>query len=100
MRKVLKDYSSKDVRKHIDTLSKRVEKHFTEGFEKGGADEANGHSSGTIVAGVWKACEEELVRLTESWAARIAQLYGDSGISLEYTVAEVEGAFQRQRFGV
>ncbi|PPQ62995.1 hypothetical protein CVT24_006101 [Panaeolus cyanescens] len=100
LRKVLKDYNTKDMRKHIDVLSKRVEKHFTEGSEKGGVDEANGNTAGTVMAGVWKACEEELVRLTESWAARITQLYGDSGISLEYTVAEVESAFRRQRFGL
>lgn len=96
LRKVVKDYNSKDIKKFIDVLAKRVEKHFTEPSEK---EESNVVSSGKVLIGVWKACEEEFVKLTDTWSSRIYQLYGDSGIGLEYTTSDVESAFRRQRLG-
>lgn len=97
LRKILKDYNSKDIRKYVDVLSKRVEKHFTDG-EK--VDESNSAISSKVLLEVWKACEEEFVRLTETWSSRISQWYNDSGIVLEFTRTEVEVAFRRQKFGV
>jgi hypothetical protein len=99
LKKVVKDYNSKDIRKYIDALAKRVEKHFTDA-EKATADDNSGVSSGKVLTGVWNSCEEEFVKLTETWASRISQWYGDSGITLEYTTSEVESAFRRQRFGL
>ena len=98
MRKIVKDYNLKDMRKYVDVLSKRVEKHFTDG-EKGLSDESNGMISSKVLLEVWKACEEELVKLTEMWSSRISQWYGDSGITLEFTETDVEAAFRRQKFG-
>ncbi|KAF7301154.1 Sec3-PIP2-bind domain-containing protein [Mycena indigotica] len=95
LKKVVKEFNAKDVRKHVDGLFKRVEKHFTEGSEDSGA----GMASGTVMAGVWKACEEELVRVTQLVQKRITQCYADSGVTLEYTIADVESAFRRQRAG-
>ena len=100
LRRIIKDYNSKDIRKHVDTLSKRVEKHFTEASEKTTVEEVSGIATGTVLAGVWKACEKELVRLTELFSARISQWYGGSGISLEYTSSDVENAFRKQRLGL
>lgn len=99
LRKVIKDYNSKDIRKHLDTLSKRVEKHFTESSEKTTVEEVSSIASGTVLVGVWKACEKELVRLTELFSSRISRWYGDSGISLECTTSDVESAFRKQRLG-
>jgi hypothetical protein len=96
LRKVIKDYNSKDIKKHIDSLAKRVEKHFTEGLEK---DDAAGVASAKLLNTVWKACKDELLKLTERWSSRISQLYGD-GISLDYTVGDVETAFRRQKLGL
>jgi len=92
----VKDYNSKDIRKYTDVLSKRVEKHFTDG-EKGLSDESNGSSK--VLLEVWKACEEEFVQLTETWSSQISQWYSDSGIALEFTKTDVEAAFRRQKFG-
>lgn len=97
LRKILKDYNSKDIRKCVDILSKRVEKHFTDG-EK--VDESNSGISGKVLLEVWKACEEEFVVLTETWTSRISQWYSDSGITLEFTRTDVEAAFRRQKFGL
>lgn len=97
LKKVLKDFDGKDVRKHIDVLFRRVEKHFTEAEEKATKEENSGIAPGTVMVGAWKACEEELQRMTEGFSARILQCYADSGISMEYTSGDVEAAFKRHR---
>ncbi|KAJ7169718.1 exocyst complex component sec3 subunit [Mycena filopes] len=100
LKKVVKEYNAKDIRKHVDALFKRVEKHFTEASEKATTEEKSGGiAPGTVMVGVWKACEEELLRVTELMTKRISQCYADSGVTLDYTAADVEGAFRRQRVG-
>ena len=100
LKRVVKEYNSKDVRKHIDTMFKRVEKHFTEASEVATTEQASsstGISSGTVLVGVWKACEEELLRMTDFFNKRIGQCYANAGVSLEYTVSDVESSFKRHR---
>ncbi|KAJ7932567.1 exocyst complex component sec3 subunit [Mycena leptocephala] len=99
LKKVVKEYNAKDIRKHVDALFKRVEKHFTEASEKTTTEESGGIALGTVMVGVWKACEEELLRITDLTTKRISQCYADSGVTLDYTAADVEGAFRRQRVG-
>lgn len=96
---MLKEFDGKDIRKHADVLFRRVEKHFTEAEEKTTREESSGIAPGTVMVGVWKACEEEVRRMTESFRGRISQCYGDSGISMEYTSSDVESAFKRHRHG-
>lgn len=92
LRKVVKEYTSKDVRKHIDLLFKRVEKHFTEGSDKPTTEDA---TNGKVLVGVWKACEEELLRLLNRFSKRIAQSYSGTGITLEFTASDIETAFHK-----
>lgn len=99
LRRVVKEFDSKDVRKHIDVLFRRVEKHFTEAEENTTRGESSGIVPGMVMVGVWKACEEELLRMTESFSARIAQCYSDSGLALEYSASDVEAAFKRHQSG-
>lgn len=103
LKKVIKEYDSKDVRKNVDALFKRVEKHFTEASEKTTSEAvgtSTGIAPGTVMVGVWKACEEELLRITELFGKRISQCYASTGIALEYTAGDVETAFKRHRVGV
>ncbi|TFK56552.1 hypothetical protein OE88DRAFT_1649908 [Heliocybe sulcata] len=99
LKKVVKDYNAKDMRKHIDALYARVEKHFTEASEKATTERGTGIAPGTVMVGVWRACEEEVLRLTEGFAKRVAQCYAESGVVLEYGAADVETAFRRHRVG-
>jgi hypothetical protein len=98
LKRVVKEYSAKDVRKHVEALAKRVEKHFTEASEKE-TTQRSGIARGTVVVGVWKACGLETVRMTELFSNRISQCYGQSGVSLDYTVADVQAAFRSNRVG-
>ena len=98
LKKVVKEYNAKDVRKHIDSLFKRVEKHFTEASEKATSEDVStGIASGTVMVGVWKACEDELLRITDVFVKRIDQCYKDMGVSLEYSATDVQAAFKRHR---
>lgn len=77
----------------------RVGKHFAEASEKATTEDSGDIAPGTVMVGVWKSCEEELLRITELFSKRISQCYGDSGVSMEYTNADVEAAFRRHRVG-
>jgi len=65
--------------------------------EKSTTEENGGVAQGIVMIGVWKACEDELLRITELFSKRISQCYSDSGVSLEYTSGDVEAAFRRHR---
>ncbi|KAG6830301.1 hypothetical protein H0H92_001379 [Tricholoma furcatifolium] len=97
LRKVVREYNSKDLRKHIDALFVRVGKHFAEASEKAISDERGGIVPGTVLVRVWKACEEELLRITDLFNKRITQCYSETGVVLEYSAADVEAAFKRHR---
>ena len=100
LKKVVKEYNAKDIRKHVDALFKRVEKHFDEASEKTTGEDASastGIAPGTVMVGVWKACEEELLRITGLFNKTVSQSYKDTGVMLEYSSADVEGAFKRHR---
>lgn len=96
---MIKEYGAKDLRKHVDALFARVGKHFAEASGKTTTEDSGGIVPGTVMVGVWKTCEEELLRITDLFTKRISQCYGDSGTSLEYTAADVEAAFRRHRVG-
>jgi exocyst complex component 1 len=98
LKKIVKEYTTKDVRKHIDGLFRRIEKHFTESSERQ-TEAGGGILPGTVMFGVWKACEEEVLRITEIFTKKISQCYADSGISLDYTVSDVENAFRKHQTG-
>lgn len=97
LKKLIKDTSVKDIKRHVDTLFKRVEKHFAEGDEAGGGGGSGTNTAipGTVLYVVWKACEDELIGLTERLLKLIATCHKES--NLEYTVADVEAAFRKHR---
>jgi exocyst complex component 1 len=93
LKRVVKEYNAKDIRRHIDALFKRVEKHYADPGEEHAGNIAN------LFKGVWTACEQEVVKSTERFSRLIAQCYKETGVSLEYTPQEVEASFRRHRAG-
>lgn len=93
LKRVVKEYNAKDVRKLVDVLFKRVEKHFTDAD----APEGTGPKTSPVLANVWKACEGELLRITDLFMKRISQCYADANVSLEYSRSDIEGSFKRHR---
>lgn len=98
-------------------MHKLVQKHFVDSFTAGSSSTAAQGSTAssferdrvaateesvgrTVLMGAWRACEEELVRLTEGWRERVGQCYGEAaGAGLEFNVADVENAFRKHRGG-
>lgn len=112
LRKITREYTVKDLKKNVDALYKLVQKHFIDSSAAASAaapGSANDRDRAaamedsvgrTVLLGVWKTCEEELVRLTEGWKERIGQCYGEAGgVGLEFGVADVESASRRHRTG-
>lgn len=101
-RKIVKEYTIKDLRKHVDAMNKLVQKHFIDApvVNQGNAsqDVADEGVGRTVLLGVWRTCEEELVKLTEGWTEKVSQCYGE-GVGLEFNAADVEQAFKRYKTG-
>ncbi|KZO92801.1 hypothetical protein CALVIDRAFT_567098 [Calocera viscosa TUFC12733] len=97
LKRVVKDFNSKDMRKIIDALFKRVEKHFSAAEVAAAAKGDTSIAADPILSGVWKATEEEMVRQTERFGKLIKVVYGDAGINLEYTVQDIHAACKRQQ---
>jgi hypothetical protein len=71
-------------------MYKRVEKHF----EEEGTGGAGGNtSSGTVTAGAWKTCEDELVKVTERFWTLMEKCYGGDG-AMELGVSDIKAAFK------
>ena len=72
-------------------MYKRVEKHF----EEEGSGGAGGSAlPGTVTAGVWKASEDELVKVTERFRTLMSKCYGGDG-GMEFGLPDVEAAFKK-----
>lgn len=69
LRRVTADIRAKDLRKAIEALYKRVDKHF-------GIDVANQAAEHTdVLKTVWKACEDELTKTVSDWKSLVAKCY-------------------------
>ncbi|BGP14101.1 hypothetical protein JCM10213_002398 [Rhodosporidiobolus nylandii] len=71
LRRVTSDVRPKDLRKAIDALYKRVDKHF------GGDVASPAAEQNEMLKTVWKACEDEMQRLVKSWKGLVAKCYPD-----------------------
>ena len=93
LKKVLKDNGAKDMRKAIETMSKRVDKHFTDD------DSSNPMDAHTLalIQIVWKEVTAGLRRETERVREILNKSYGDSGLGLEYGSSDVEAACKRAK---
>ncbi|EFP78831.2 hypothetical protein PGT21_032207 [Puccinia graminis f. sp. tritici] len=106
LKRVISTQDKKDIKKSIETLSKRVDKHFS--------DVANPSAENSVVMEtVWSACEKELIRLIGDWQALLEKCYAnpqtESGTSgsndkggipkFEFGIDDVKLAFQKYRPG-
>lgn len=85
-KKVLASYDSKEIKKGIEVLRKRVEKHF------GDADDPN--LSQSLVAKVQQECEKLYERIEDRILTISRDVY-DGDIIADWTRADVTGAFRK-----
>lgn len=79
----------KDLRKAIEALAKRVEKHFGEGMPSGEAAE--------VCSNVWRACGDEVAKCAVTWKGLIDKCYPESSASLEFNEKDAREGFQRSK---
>jgi len=85
-KKLLSTFDSKEVRRGIETLKKRVEKHF------GDADDPG--LSRNLVQKVLKECEDRYLGVYDR-SARIVQDVYEGGLEIEFRKDDVSSAFRR-----
>lgn len=90
-RNLLSQYDAKEVRKGIDTLRKRIEKHFGDAD-----DEAIARN---LVSFVCKECERKYDSVIDRMQKIIADVYplseGEKPVELEFTKGDVQTGFRR-----
>jgi exocyst complex component 1 len=95
-KKVLSHYDTKEVRKGIDLLYKRVDKHFGQVLDD--TDALYGSKGPSIakslVQEVWKECQKEYQGTVEL-CKRIISSYYPEGVQIEFSVAEVNDVFAK-----
>ena len=88
---MLSQYDSKEVRRGIDTLRKRIEKHFGDADE-----EAISHK---LVALVCKHCEGAYDKTMQRMERIIREIYppmdGEKSVELDFSKADVQAGFRR-----
>lgn len=114
LKRATKDISTqKDLRKAIDALSKRVEKHFSgdelnEGTKPGAlitAGDANSAASeprdGQIIQAVWTGCQKFMTEEVGKWSSLMGSVWGaeaaNAGIGLEWSVDAVQAAMVKAK---
>ncbi|OBZ85134.1 Exocyst complex component 1 [Choanephora cucurbitarum] len=75
LRRVITMYPPKEIKKSLEQLYKRVDKHFTE--EEG------------LLQVVWRGIQEEFIRQHEKMETLIRQCYPDAGVQLEFTIQDL-----------
>lgn len=85
-------YDSKEVRRGIDTLRKRIEKHF------GDADEEQ--LSRGLVSFVCKECERNYERVLERTEKLVKEVYppnqeGEKDVIIDFAKSEIQAGFRR-----
>ncbi|KAL9103100.1 MAG: hypothetical protein Q9163_001811 [Psora crenata] len=86
-KKVLSSYDAKEIRRGIETLKKRVEKHFGDGDDTAGLTR-------DLVSKVLKACEERYLNVGERLGRLIREVY-EGTLEAEWRRDDVLTAFRR-----
>ncbi|KAG0145820.1 hypothetical protein CROQUDRAFT_671528 [Cronartium quercuum f. sp. fusiforme G11] len=90
LKRLLGSFDKKDVRKAVEALAKRVDKHFT--------DVANPSAENSVVMNtVWVACEAELGKWIEEWKDVLNKCYAGEGLMLEFGIDDVRAAFLKYK---
>ncbi|KAI8091056.1 exocyst complex component Sec3-domain-containing protein [Gilbertella persicaria] len=77
LRRVITMYPPKEIKKSLEQLYKRVDKHFSE--EEG------------LLQVVWRGIQEEFIRQHEKMEDLIRKCYPDAGVQLEFTIQDLLG---------
>ncbi|XP_074524246.1 exocyst complex component 1 isoform X7 [Halichoeres trimaculatus] len=75
LRKVIKEYPGKEVKKGLDNLYKKVDKHLCE--------------EESLLQVVWHSMQDEFIRQYKHFESLIGRCYPGSGITMEFTIQDM-----------
>ncbi|XP_066576009.1 exocyst complex component 1 isoform X2 [Amia ocellicauda] len=75
LRKVIKEYPGKEVKKGLDNLYKKVDKHLCE--------------EESLLQVVWHSMQDEFIRQYKHFVGLIARCYPGSGITMDFTIQDI-----------
>uniref|UniRef100_A0A3B3UNX1 Exocyst complex component 1 n=1 Tax=Poecilia latipinna TaxID=48699 RepID=A0A3B3UNX1_9TELE len=75
LRKVIKEYPGKEVKKGLDNLYKKVDKHLCE--------------EESLLQVVWHSMQDEFIRQYKHFEGLIGRCYPGSGITMEFTIQDM-----------
>jgi len=84
-KKIIAGYDGKEIRRGIETLKKRIEKHF-------GDEDAGGNRA--LVGKVMRECEGRYLKVWERVQSVVAEVY-EGGLEVEWRREDVTGPFRR-----
>ena len=91
-KRLAKEYTTKEVRKSIDALSKRVQKHFADDEDSASQSGADGGEDVLLL--VWRSCEDNAAKEIDRFARIIRDVLPDGSVTLEITPLELRKFFQ------
>lgn len=94
-KKLVRDHTAKDLRKGIEALSKRVQKHFDDDEPTTSMQVALERDEiSHVLAQVWMACETQCVAEWERFGRLLRTCYPDSQLQPDVSAGEVRRLFQ------
>ncbi|KAF9150156.1 hypothetical protein BG015_008033 [Linnemannia schmuckeri] len=81
LKKVVSQYPASVVRKDLQHLYRKVEKHFSSEDEEG------------LLQVAWRGIQEEFIRQHERFSRLIRECYPDAGVQMEFSMQELLGFF-------
>lgn len=81
LRKVIREYPGKEVKRGLEALYRKVEKHLSD------------ESSSSLLQVVWHSMQDEFIRQYKSLEALVQRCYPGSMITLEFTIDDILAFF-------
>ncbi|KAF8562138.1 hypothetical protein P879_07136 [Paragonimus westermani] len=79
LRKVIREYPGREVKRGLESLCKKVEKHLSE--------------EGNLFQVVWRSIQAQFLEQCQLFNVLINECYPDSGIALEFTIDHLQNYF-------
>ncbi|KAJ3340482.1 Exocyst complex component 1 [Gonapodya sp. JEL0774] len=87
LKEVVRKQSAKEMKRNLEQLYKRVDKHFQEG--DGSTLSTTQSTSGSLLQVVWRNIQEEFIKLLNRYDDLIARCWPKSGLQLEFSVKDM-----------
>lgn len=103
LKKVIKEQTAKDMRKAVEAMARRVDKHFSDDDSTPGVPVPTHHhhqndkATQDLINYVWRELTSTLTGEINRANEYLSKSYGDSGLSFDFSSRDVEQACQRAK---